>query len=139
MSDPLYKKSLLRLAADAHGAGKLDMPHDHGTAFNPACGDKVEMDVALAEGHIADIAHQTRACILAQASASILGHSAKGLTISDIETLRSAVAAMLAEDGAAPSPPFDVYREFEGAAAFKGRHTCVLLPIDALLDAFKNG
>lgn len=139
MSDPLYKKTLLRLAADAHGAGHLPDPSRHGTAFNPACGDKVEIDIRLDGERIAAVAQHTKACVLTQASASILGRDAKGLTADAVETLRATVAQMLTGEGPMPAPPFDVYREFEGAAAFKGRHTCVLLPIDALLDALKNG
>lgn len=135
MSDPLYKRELLRLAADAHGAGRLTGPHLHGSAHNPACGDKVEMDVAVADGRIAALAHETKACVLAQASASILGRAATGLNRSEVERLRNEVAEMLAKHSHVPAPPFDAYAEFEGATAFRNRHTCVLLPIDALLAA----
>ena len=138
MSDPLYKKTLLRLAADAHGAGRLAEAR-HGKAFNPACGDKVEIDVALTDGRVREIAHETKACVLTQASASLLGQNAKGLSVEEVERLRETVAAMLAKTGAPPAAPFASYQEFEGAADFKGRHTCVLLPIDALLDALKGG
>lgn len=137
MSDPLYKRALLRLAADAHGAGHLSGRHLHGQAHNPACGDKVDIDVTLDDGRIADIAHDTKACILTQASASILGRDAKGLTRTDIEALRHTVAHMLEQTGPVPAPPFDAYGEFEGAASFPGRHRCVLLPFDAVLNALE--
>jgi NifU-like protein involved in Fe-S cluster formation len=136
MSDPLYKRELLRLAADAHGAGSLEGPHAHGSAHNPACGDKIEMDVAIAHGRIAALAHQTRACVLTQASASILGKEAKGLDRGGVEALRREVTAMLADSAKAPAAPFDAYAALEGAAPFRNRHTCVLLPIEALLAAF---
>ena len=136
MSDPLYKREILRLAADAHGAGHLDAPHLHGSAHNPACGDKVEMDVTLDDGRIAALAHQTKACVLAQASAAILGREAKGLLREDIECLRAKVAAMLAHGADSPDAPFAAYGAFDGVATFRNRHTCVLLPIDALLAAF---
>jgi hypothetical protein len=45
MSDPLYHKDLLRLAADATGAGRLAFPDASGLAYNPACGDKVVVDL----------------------------------------------------------------------------------------------
>lgn len=138
MSDPLYTRALLRLAADAHGAGRIEGPHLHGSAHNPACGDKVELDVALESGRIAALAHETKACILTQASAAILGRDAKGLTRDEVQTLRAAVAAMLAAKGEAPRPPFDAYTALEGAASIPGRHTCVLLPFDALLSALSE-
>src|SRR5690348_3410610 len=96
MSDPLYKKEILRLAADAHGAGHLDQPHINGDAHNPACGDKVHVELALdGRGRVTAMAHDTKACVLAQASASILGQSLKGASRDDVEDLANAVALML--------------------------------------------
>lgn len=138
MSDPLYTRDLLRLAADAYGAGRLEGLHLHGSAHNPACGDKIEMDVVLEDGRIADLAHETKACVLTQASASILGRDAKGLTQDEIQSLRTTVAAMLKGQGEVPEPPFDSYTALEGAASIPGRHTCVLLPFDALLSALSE-
>jgi NifU-like protein involved in Fe-S cluster formation len=135
LSDPLYRKELLRLAADAHGAGRLAAPDVTGVAANPACGDKVTVDVTLAKGKIEDIAHETRACVLAQASASILGRSLSGRSRHDLRTLRDTVTAMLEADGPPPSAPFSDFAIFRGALGFQGRHRCVLLPIDAVLDA----
>lgn len=135
MTDPLYKKEILRLAADAHGAGRLSQPHFTGTAHNPACGDKVIIGLAMDHGRIAALAHETKACVLSQASASILGRDTKGFTHTQIRELRGAVASMLAEQADAPSPPFNSYGTFDGVAAHRNRHACVLLPIDALLAA----
>jgi NifU-like protein involved in Fe-S cluster formation len=137
MSDPLYRKELLRLAADAHGAGRLSGPHVTGQAHNPACSDKVTVDLELADDRIAQIAHDTKACVLAQASASILGRELKNKTRRDVEQLRGTIAAMLATHGAAPSSPFDAYAVFDGTIEFPSRHRCVLLPIEAVLAAFE--
>jgi len=137
MSDPLYRKEILRLAADAHGAGHLHEPHVKGTAFNPACADKVTFEITTDdEGRIHALAHETRACVLAQASASILGRGAKSLTREHIACLRKAVTAMLKETAPAPDAPFSDYTAFDGVTPYPSRHTCVLLPIDALLSAF---
>jgi NifU-like protein involved in Fe-S cluster formation len=136
MSDPLYRMELLRLAADAHGAGRLNGPHVTGHAHNPACGDKVTVDLELADGRIVQIAHDTKACVLAQASASILGRALRDKNRSEVEQLREAIVAMLAAHGPAPSPPFDTYAIFDGTVEFPSRHHCVLLPIEAVLAAF---
>jgi len=137
MSDPLYRKEILRLAADAHGAGHLRGVHAIGTAHNPACGDKVTFEVAVDNGRIAALAHETKACVLSQASAAILGRDAKGLSRADVEALREKVTALLA-GAPPPSPPFDSYAAFEGVAGHRNRHACVLLPIDALLAALND-
>lgn len=136
MSDPLYKKALLRLAADATGAGRLAEPHCSGVAHNPVCGDKVSVDLAVEDGRIAGIALETKACVLTQASASILGGDAAGLNRAEVAALLECVGAMLAEGAKPPPAPFDCYGEFEGVAGHRNRHRCVLLPIEAVLIAF---
>jgi NifU-like protein involved in Fe-S cluster formation len=135
-SDPLYKKELLRLAADATGAGRLPRPDASATAANPACGDRVTMEVALSGGRIAGLAHDTHACVLAQASAAILGTHAPGASRAQLAALKDAVASML-KGGAVPVAPFGDYGVFEGVAGHAGRHTCVLLPLTALLQALE--
>jgi NifU-like protein involved in Fe-S cluster formation len=134
MSDPLYLKDLLRLAADANGAGRLALPDVSGLAYNPACGDKVVVDLRLADGRIVELAHETKACVLAQASASVLGATLKGKDAADIASLRASVEKML-ENGPPPLPPFSGYAAFAGAVEYKSRHRCVLLPIEAVMDA----
>ena len=137
MSDPLYRKEILRLAADAHGAGRLARAGTTGTAHNPTCGDKVTVDLSLDDtGHIAAMGHETKACVLSQASASILGQTLTGASRDAVEALANQVAAMLVAHGPPPPPPFDAFAAFEGAVAHRNRHRCVLLPIEAVLSAF---
>src|ERR1700722_8491028 len=121
MSDPLYRRELLRLAPDAHGAGRLSAPHASGQAFNPACGDRVTVQLTLADGRISGFAHETKACVLAQASASILGTALRDATVSDIEKLRAAVSAMLESKVPPPTQPFDAYGTFAGAVEYQSR------------------
>jgi nitrogen fixation NifU-like protein len=136
MSDPLYRKELLRLAADATGAGRLEQPHGSATAHNPACGDRVTVDIRLQDGRIAALAHHTQACVLAQASAAILGADAIGLDPARIQALAEEITVML-NGGAAPLSPFQAYGAFDGVTGHKGRHACVLLPLKAALEALE--
>jgi len=133
-SDPLYRKELLRLAADATGAGTLPAPDGVGTAHTPACGDRVTVTLRLADGQVQALAHQTQACVLAQASAALLATQAPGQTAAALTALGAAVTAWL--DRQAPAPAgFDV---FDGVLAHAGRHTCVLLPLKAAAAALEQ-
>ena len=135
MSDPLYARDLLRLAANAVGAGRLDPCDAEGHAHNPTCGDRVAVTLRLdSAGRISAIAHETQACVLAQASASILGSHLAGADAAAVQSLRGQVTAML-RSGKNPLAPFDDYSALTGAAQHRNRHSCVLLPIDAVLDA----
>lgn len=131
MDDPLYRRELLRLAADARGAGRLAHVDAAGTAHNPACGDRVTVELALAAGRITALAHQTQACVLTQASAALLGEAAAGQDAAGVARLAEGLRAMLAGG----PPPAAAYAVFDGVASHAGRHACVLLPVEATLKA----
>jgi nitrogen fixation protein NifU and related proteins len=136
MSDPLYAKDLLRLAALATGAGKLDPCDAEGLGHNPTCGDRIGVTLRLdAQARIAAMAHETNACVLAQASASILGGQLSGHDEESVRDLRARVVEML-QKGVIPPAPFEDYAALLGAGSFRNRHSCVLLPIEAVLNAF---
>jgi NifU-like protein involved in Fe-S cluster formation len=132
--DPLYRRDLLRLAADATGAGHLPAPDAFGSAHNPACGDRVSVELALSDGRIVALAHQTQACVLTQASAAVLAAGAAGQDRAGLARLADSLRAMLAGG----PPPAPAYAAFEGVASHAGRHVCVLLPVEAALKALEN-
>ncbi|MEY4708446.1 MAG: hypothetical protein RJB58_2169 [Pseudomonadota bacterium] len=131
--DPLYRREILRLAADAKGAGRLDAPDASGSAHNPACGDRVTVEVRLENGLITALVHQTQACVLTQASAALLADMAAGQDREGLARLATGIRGMLA-GGPAPAPG---YTAFDGVAAHPGRHVCVLLPVEAALKALE--
>jgi nitrogen fixation NifU-like protein len=92
------------------------------------------MEVRLAQGRIAALAHRVRGCILCQASASFLGGAAPGLTPAEVREGRALLAALLA-GSAAPAGAWAGLAVFEPVRAVKSRQRCVLLPFDALAEA----
>lgn len=131
--DPLYRPELLRLAADATGAGHLPRPDAVASLHNPACGDRVTVELALAEGRITALAHTTQACVLTQASAALLATKAPGQDRMDLVRLAETVRGFLRGG----QPP-EGYRPFEGIRDHAGRHVCVLLPLEAALRALDS-
>lgn len=131
--DPLYRRAILRLAADAAGAGHLPAPDATATLHNPACGDRVTVELGLADGRVSALAHQTQACVLTQASAAVLAAQGPGQDRAGLARLAEAVQAMLA---GGPAP--DGYEAFDGVGEHAGRHVCVLLPLRAALAAFEK-
>jgi NifU-like protein involved in Fe-S cluster formation len=131
--DLLYRRALLRLAADAAGAGPLPAPDATGTAHNPACGDRVTVELMLADGRITALAHNTQACILTQASAALLA-GAVGLDRAGVDALARQVLALLKDGG----PMVPGYEVFDGVLGHAGRHVCVLLPLEAACTALEQ-
>lgn len=134
MSDLPYTTDVLRLAAEANGAGRLTAPCLSHTENNPVCGDRCTVDLRLADGRITALAQDTKACVLTQAAASILGASLAGHSAEDLTSLRAAVQAML-DGGPAPDGDFARFSHLAEVARHPARHRCVLLPIDAAINA----
>jgi nitrogen fixation NifU-like protein len=131
--DPLYRREILRLAANATGAGPLAHADASATVHNPACGDRVTVELALQDGRISVLGHATQACVLTQASAALLSGLAPGRGQAELEALARGVRAFLA---GGPAP--EGYGVFDGLTAHAGRHRCVLLPLEAALEALET-
>jgi NifU-like protein involved in Fe-S cluster formation len=138
MSDELYQKALLKLAGAAHGAGRLSGPCCSGREANAMCGDVVTFDVQLdGASRIAACANELKGCVLVQASASLLSEHAKGCSAFDITAIKTAVTDML-NGGDNPDGVWAAYEVFKPASTYRSRHSCVLLPIEALEKALKD-
>ena len=131
--DPLYRRGILRLAANAAGAGHLPHPDASATVHNPACGDRVTVELTLESDRISALGHTTQACILTQASAALLASKAPGRAQADLKVLAETVRAFLA---GGPAP--EGYEVFDGVTGHAGRHICVLLPLQAALKALEG-
>lgn len=102
------------------------------------CGDVVMFDTRVdANKRISEVATDLKGCVLVQASASLLAENAIGQNSADIAGLRSAVAEML-NTGVAIAGLWAGYEIFKPAMSYKSRHSCVLLPIEALEKALKD-
>ena len=98
---------------------------------NPACGDRVTVDLALADGRVTALAHTTQACVLTQASAALLAAQGAGAGPAELAALAEAVRAFLRGGTGARR----AMARLTGWPAHAGRHNCVLLPLEAALKA----
>ncbi|MFQ5534101.1 MAG: iron-sulfur cluster assembly scaffold protein [Sphingomonadales bacterium] len=135
MTVNIYHKELLHLAAMARAHGRLNTPDASVTLDNPLCGDRVTIDVTVANGRVAEIAQDVRACVLCQASVSILGAHATGESSMAISEISNTVAAMLRGEASAPDGKWSEFSAFEPVRQYNSRHRCVMLPFEALSKA----
>jgi hypothetical protein len=132
MTDELYAKELLRWAADTSHTGTLPSPDRTATVNNAMCGDRVTIGFAVDPTHeILECRQETKACVLTQASASILSANAVGETADSLARVRKAVTAMLRDGSEPPKGKWSAYGIFAPVREHKSRHTCVLLPLEA--------
>ncbi len=138
MIEELYQKNLMRLAAAATGAGKLENPDAEITLDNPTCGDRITIQVRLEDGSITELAQENRACLLCQASASLLAENAVGLNLEELQRIKSVVQDILKKDAKEFPKDWEKLEHFNAVREHKSRHLCVLLPFNALETLLKE-
>lgn len=133
MSD-LYQAAIMRAAADAVGAGELAEADHRATVHNPLCGDRISVGLRLdRDGRVAVMGHETRACLLCQAAASVLAATIGGRDAQALSALPARLeGALNGEAWPADWPGFDIFAPVRQAPS---RFTCVLLPARAVAQA----
>ncbi len=134
----LYTKEILRLAADAPAPGRLVDADISVTKTSRICGSRITIDVAFRDGAVAGYSHEIKACALGQASAAIVASHITGKRWADIAPVAAAVEKLLKEEGPPPGGEWADYQVFLPAREHKSRHSAILLPFEALREAFAS-
>ena len=135
MTSALYNRDILRLAASIPHQQRLDAPQASVTRQSPVCGSRVTVDVIIdAQGRVAALGQEVRACALGQAAAALMGAHALGRSPEELAEGRDRLADFLAgrRDDPGAWPGLDVFGE---ARRFTARHPSILLAFDAAAEA----
>src|SRR5690606_10035869 len=100
--DDIYNQQIFELAADATAATRLERPHASAYAHSKLCGSTITVDVNVASGRISGFGQTVKACLLGQASASIVGRHIVGTPTSEFRAVAATMRRMLKENGAPP-------------------------------------
>jgi nitrogen fixation NifU-like protein len=102
--------------------GSLDTPDIRHEGFNPLCGDRVRVELALApDGTVLTARFQGDLCAIAKAAASVLTEMMTGMPLAEIRELRE--ERLLAALGAGIPP---------------ARHTCALLAYSVVQEGIES-
>jgi nitrogen fixation NifU-like protein len=85
--DDMYREVILEHYKHPHNTGTLDAPDISHEEHNPLCGDRVRIDLQVADGVITDVRFKGRGCAISQASASLLTDELKGKTLDEVRAL----------------------------------------------------
>jgi nitrogen fixation protein NifU and related proteins len=83
----IYQEVILEHAKSPRNYRALASPTCKAEGFNPLCGDRCTIYLALQGDVIEDIAFQGNGCAISRASASMLTQTLKGKTIAEAETI----------------------------------------------------
>ncbi len=138
MTETLYSRDILRLAAMLVSGERLETPDATAEMRSPVCGSRIEVDICCDEGDaISAIAFRANACALGQASAAILRRNATGHDRQSLEQVRVGLADCLKGEVDAPAIWSDL-ATLEVARDYPARHAAILLPYDAVLAALNQ-
>jgi NifU-like protein involved in Fe-S cluster formation len=136
MASALYNREILALAASLIHNDRLENPDATAGLRAPLCGSRIEADIVLGiDGKIIALALRANACALGQASAAILRKNAAGNDAAFLRNIREAVAAYFNGTGEM-SDIWPQLAALKVAKDYPARHAAILLPFDALLEAY---
>ena len=128
----IYSTKLLDLAADLPHSDRLAAPDATATAHSKLCGSTIAVDLQLDGDTITGFGQTVKACLLGQASASIVGREIIGVTTDEIAEVGRIMRAMLKEDGAPPDGRWADLALLEPVRQYKSRHASTLLIFEAI-------
>jgi nitrogen fixation protein NifU and related proteins len=85
--DDLYRDYILEHYRRPHNFGVLETPSASFEGANPLCGDRITMQIAVADGAVTGIAFTGRGCAISQASASLLTDEVRGKTVDEVSKI----------------------------------------------------
>ena len=128
----LYNDRIIELAAQIPPARKLASPDASASAHSKLCGSTISVDLNLSGGKIVDYGQTVRACLLGQASASIVAQNIVGTDEKELREVAGRMRRMLKEKGPAPDGRWSDLAVLEPVRDVKARHTSTLLVFEAI-------
>lgn len=136
--DALYREVILDHHRHPRNQGKLEAPTGHSEGYNPLCGDRVEIDVRIAAGRMADCRFRGEGCSICMASASMMTEELMGRPVEEVSKMIAGFRALMKGEEC----PLAVEGDLEslvGVRNFPVRIKCALLPWTTLNDALAGG
>ncbi|MFM7083682.1 MAG: iron-sulfur cluster assembly scaffold protein [Hyphomicrobium sp.] len=136
--DDIYNSKLMKLAATIPHTGHLSQPDASGEAHSKLCGSAVSVEININNGRVTDFAQNVKACLLGQATASIVGQHIIGTSLEEVHSLSEQMRRMLKENGPPPTGRWSELNLLAPVRDYKHRQPSTLLIFDALERAIYN-
>jgi nitrogen fixation protein NifU and related proteins len=124
----MYQELILEHAKSPRNYRVLAAPALQAEGFNPLCGDRCTVYLALKGDVIEDIAFQGNGCAISRASASMLTQTLKGKTTAEAEQVFEKFHSMVTGQGAnGDRASLGKLEVFAGVSEFPARVKCATL------------
>jgi nitrogen fixation NifU-like protein len=124
----IYQEVILEHAKAPRNYRALEAPAQKAEGYNPLCGDRFTIYLAMNGDVIEDISFQGSGCAISRASASMMTQSLKGKTTQEAEALFARFHALVTgKDNGGDSAPMGKLAVFGGVSEFPVRVKCATL------------
>ena len=138
----LYQELILDHSKRPRNQHAMTGAHRHADGYNPLCGDRASVYVALEGDRIADVSFVGQGCSISQASASMMTEALKGKTLAEAEALferfHALVTAPPDQAAANAAPELGKLAVFSGVCEFPARVKCASLAWHTLKAALEG-
>lgn len=128
----IYNQRILELSANIPQAERLANADGSATAHSKLCGSTVTVDIRLAGDAVGAFGQTVKACLLGQASASIMGRNIVGSSADELRAVGAQMRQMLKANGPPPDGRWADLAVLQPVKDFKARHASTLLVFDAV-------
>jgi NifU-like protein involved in Fe-S cluster formation len=133
--DDVYSAKIIELAAAIPHARRLSKPDATASKRSKLCGSTITVDLKLEDDRIADFGQSVQACLLGQASASIVGRQIVGTEVGEFRAVAETMRHMLKDAGPPPSGRWADLALLQPVKDYPHRHASTLLVFDAVAAA----
>jgi nitrogen fixation NifU-like protein len=134
----LYRDVIIDHNRRPRNFGRLEHPDAHAEGFNPLCGDRLELDVALDGDRIRDLRFEGQGCAISVASASLMTEALKGRTRAEAQRYFQEVHDLLTRTDFTPTLELGKLAALSGVREFPVRVKCASLCWHTLNAALAN-
>ena len=136
--DEIYSSRILEVAGNIPRTKRLEGPNATATAHSKLCGSTISVDLVMESGEITGFGQEVKACLLGQASASIVASHVVGATGEEMREIGERMREMLKQNGPPPTGKWKDLEILQPVRDFKARHASTLLIFDAVEDAINQ-
>jgi nitrogen fixation protein NifU and related proteins len=133
----MITNEIIKIASNTSNVGLTNKYTFKSTKKNSICGDTVKIELIINNSKIISMKYETESCVYCEASASLLAQKIKNLPVSTVKKVLNKFKNNFSKDISFIFSKKFIDFKFLINKNNKKRLNCILLPIEAVLKAFK--